>query len=279
MSSTVTDLQSGSLESRREGVDVLTKEQQFNTSMLRLRQNSSDLFVYNGRLVQDNFFDENLVDLDSSGAITSAPNPYNEKRTLGQSESTETSYTDMTDFDPVVYIDDEGLALYPIVLTAAGYADPIMEDGTIGVFETRSEMVGIRFLPDFAKRGAKASLCSTTETVGRKFYFVEQETLRSYTDTQERSPTYFEVGDEDTSILGTVTYQDTESSPSLPFVDSTDTSTAAAEYTSDPEISRVIANSRSGSPYLKRDKISSTAGWTFLNVSNGTDSIVYSDRM
>ena len=58
MASTATDMQSGSLEQRREGVELLTKEQQFNTSILRLRVNSDDVLVHLGRVINDNFFDE-----------------------------------------------------------------------------------------------------------------------------------------------------------------------------------------------------------------------------
>lgn len=279
MASTVTNLQSGSLDNRREGVYVQTKEQQFNTSMLRLRQNSSDIFVYDGRIVQDDFFDENLVDQDAAGSITTAPSPYSEQRTLGQGARTDNVFTEMIDFDPVVYINDEGLALYPIILTAAGYADPIVEDGSIGVFETRSEIAGVRFLPTFAKRGAKASLCSTAESVDRKSYIIEQEVSRNYSSQYEKYTKYFEVGDQDISILETVTYQDQDSSQLRPFVDSYDNAEFAAEYNSDKEMRNMILSGSAGSPYLRREKLSCSAGWTFLNVSNGTDSIVYSDRI
>ena len=94
MASTVTDMQSGSLDSRREGVGVLTKEQQLGGSIIRIRPNSKDLFVHNGRIVDDNFFDENLLDPNQPGSITSAPSNFAEKRTLGQGVNTEIVYTD-----------------------------------------------------------------------------------------------------------------------------------------------------------------------------------------
>lgn len=102
MASTATNMQSGSLQ-RREGVELLTKEQQFNNSIVTLRANSDDILVHLGRVVNDDFFDDNLLDMDSSGDITSAPSFFAEKRTLGQSDSVWTTYTELTDFDPIVY--------------------------------------------------------------------------------------------------------------------------------------------------------------------------------
>jgi hypothetical protein len=235
--------------------------------------------VYNGRIVQDRYFDESLFAENIGGLITTAPSSYAEERTLGQSDSSEIVYTEMIDFDPVIYINDEGLAMFPTILTAAGYSDPIAEDGAVGVFETRSELAGIRFLPNFAKRGAKASICSTSEGSDRKSYFIEQQVLREYTSEDERAPIYYEVGDQDTSIVGVVTYQDQDPSSVIPFIDNYDVSIAAEQYVNDAEIQEVILSGRAGSPFIRNDKRSAAAGWTFLNVSNGTDSIVYSDRM
>jgi len=288
MASTITDQQTGSLEQRREGVNVLTKEQQFNTSILRIRPNSSDLMIYAGRVVDDNFFDENLIDMDVAGSITSAPSNIAERRTLGQGLPSENTFTDICDFDPVVYLADEGLAMFPVVLTALGYSDPAIEDGSVGVFETRAELVGFRFLPKFAKRGAKASLGDTAEAVDRKFYSISQEVDRDFSATLSKSPVYFEVGSSD-QLEEVTTYQDQDSSQIFPYVDDFDSGEASTwdesvtvnliAGTNDPEISRTIASGRAGSYYKNRSKKSATAGWTFLNVSNGTDSIVYSDRM
>jgi len=288
MASTITDLQLGSLEQRREGVNVLTKEQQFNTSILRFRSNSSDLLVYAGRVVNDNFFDENLLDENVSGSITSAPNHYAERRTLGQSDGSDNVFTDIRDFDPVEYLDDQGLALYPIILTAAGFADPIVDDGSIGVFETRREVAGVNFIPAYAKRGAKASFTDAVESTGKKWYAIKQEKPRDH-DVYPRAEVYFEVGDSDFSPIEVLTYQDQDPSGTLPFIDSTDSAEAsewsvedtlnAESHSSDPEISAILAGSRAGSYKSKRDTVSTSTGWTFLNVLNGTDSIVYSDRM
>lgn len=288
MASSLTDIQSGSLKQRREGVNLLTKEQQFNTSILRIRPNSSDLLVHAGRLVQDDFFDENLVDENTNGSITNAPNSFAELRTLGQGVKTESVFTDVSDFNPVTYLTDEGLALYPVVLMAAGYADPIAEDGNIGVFETRKEIAGIYFTPPYAKRGSKANFCDTVESTGRNWYQVEQQKPRDRSSypTAEK---YFEVGDSDASIVDVVTYQDQEPAAREPHVDSSDP--VEASYwnywdtingkagTEDKEITSVLASGLAGSYKSDRDNISAASGWTFLNVLNGTDSIAYSDRM
>ena len=280
MASTVTDMQSGSLDSRREGVGVLTKEQQFGGSIIRIRPNSKDLFVHNGRIVNDNFFDENLLDPNQPGSITSAPSNFAEKRTLGQGVNTEIVYTDIRDFNPVEYINDESLAMYPIILTALGYANQLVEDGTIGVFETRSEIVGLRYNPDFAKRGLKSSLCSSTEDINHKFYEIEQLLPRNYESSLDKAPAYFEVGD-DTYINEFITYQDVAPTNSTPYVDTQDTVVAANAILggSDTEMTRIILQGTCGAQYVNITKISAAAGWTFINKSNGTDSIVYSDRI
>ena len=280
MASTATDMQSGSLEQRREGVELLTKEQQFNTSILRLRVNSDDVLVHLGRVINDNFFDENLLDMDSSGAITSAPSFFAEKRTLGQSDRVWEAYTELTDFDPIVYLLDEGLVMFPTVLTAQQYADPVSEDATIGIFEKRSEISGFRFIPEFAKKGAKASICSTAEANDRLFYQVRQEVPRIYSESIEKYSPFFEAGDE-LSIIEFTTYQDQIPASSIAFVDDYDTSVSAKELlkTGDVEIANVILTGSAGSLFVKRDTISAAAGWTFLNTTNGTDSIVYSDRI
>jgi hypothetical protein len=281
MASTVTDLQSGSLDERREGVGVLTKEQQNRTSILRMKSNSNDLLVYLGKVVNDNFFDENLLDENVSGAITSAPNNSAEKRTLGQSDSVETTYTELSDFDPVKYLEDEGLALYPIILTAVGYADPVSEDGTIGMFETRSEIAGLRYVTPFAKRGPKASLCSAAEGSDRLFYPIEQQISRGETFESERYSKYIEAMSDQLAV-SFVSYQDQDPTPLRPFVDNNDLSISyewEVESVNDPDIAKVLLAGSSNCLLLNREKISAPAGWTFLNKTNGTDSIAYSDRM
>jgi hypothetical protein len=279
MASTVRNLQSGSFD-RREGIDVLTKEQQVNTSFIRVRPNSTDLLVHLGRKVEDNFFDENLFDANVSGSITSAPNNYAEKRTLGQCDNVETTFTDMQDFDPVVYLQDEGVAIFPSVLIAQGYSDPINSDATMGIFESRKEIVGFVSYPDFAKRGAKASLCSTAESIDHRFYLIDQSKPRKYESSLGKFTKYIEATDE-SNLIETTTYQDQDSSSNRPFVDDYDTSVTlkmeTGDYTDD-EIASVILSGHSGCSVKSREIISAAAGWVFLNNVNGTDSIVYSDR-
>lgn len=280
MASRVTNLQSGSLDYRREGVSVLTKEQQVSTSIVRLRPNSSDLLIYSGKLVSDDFFDENLLDSEISGSITNAPNNFYEMRTLGQGAPTDPTYTEISDFDVIRYIEDDGLALYPVVLTALCFTDPAAEDSTIGIFETRKEIANLRIEPAFARKGVKASSCSTAEGIDRLFYEIKQSLPRKYSEGLGKRGKYVEASD-GTDIVSTMTYADQEPSSSRPFVDDYDSTAAfnsGIASLNDQEIFQVLLAGQTPCLVQSRDEISAASGWTFLNNVNGTDSIVYSDR-
>lgn len=276
--STITSLQEIDSDTYREGVNILTYQQFLRSPIARMRPNSSDILVYAGRPVSDNFFDENLLDMEVAGSITNAPSPYLEVRTLGDADPGSPGFTDMTDFQPVAYLLDEGTVMYPSVMNAGGFSDPIRSSGIIGMFESRTEIAVVTPTPGYAKRGVKASPCWTAEGVDRKSYSVDQLVPRSYISQAPVAPAFYEVGDEEIfCLLGTVTYPDTLPAPALPFVDSCDSCLGSS--VSDPQISAVLSAGTPGSPYDQRDNISSAAGWTILNKANGTDSIVFSDRM
>lgn len=275
--STITSLQEIDSDTYREGVNILTYQQFLRSPIARMRPNSPDILVHAGRPVSDNFFDENLLDMGMAGSITNAPSPYLEVRTLGDADPGSPGFTDMTDFQPVAYLLDEGTVMYPSVMNAGGFSDPIRSSGIVGMFESRAEIAVVNPTPGYAKRGVKASPCWTAEGADRKNYAIEQLVPRSYSAQEEKSPAFFEVGAEDIfCLLGTVTYPDTLPTPAPSFVDSCDSCLGSSVR--DPQISAVLSAGTPGSPYIQRDKVSSTAGWTILNKANGTDSIVYSDR-
>jgi len=271
----------------REGVNLRTKEQQVSPQIFRLRPNSSDILIYNGREVNDDFFDDNLLDPDVSGAITSAPSPYAEQRSLGMGSAGRPVFDDIGDFDAVAYLLDAGLAMHPVILTAAGYADPVVSDGAIGVFETKPEAAGLIWRPEFAKRGIKGSACFAAEATDHRSYPIQQTRPRNGSYFPARS-SYIEVSTDDLIDL-LPTYADQVPEEVHPFIDSSDTkeaSTWGAEdttnqqaATADPEISSILASGLAGAYLTDRNEVSAGAGWTFVNVVNGTDSIVYSDRM
>jgi hypothetical protein len=277
----------GSPATAREGVNLRTKEQQVSLQIFRLRPNSSDILIYNGREVNDDFFDDNLLDPDVSGAITSAPSPYAEQRSLGMGSAGRPVFDDIGDFDAVAYLLDAGLAMYPVILTAAGYADPSVSDGAIGAFETRPEAAGLIWLPAFAKRGIKGSACFAAEATDHRSYLIQQARPRNGSYCPSYS-SFIEVSTDDLIDL-LPSYADQIPEEVHPFIDSSDTKEASvwgAEDTpnqqaasADPEISSILANGLAGAYLIDRNEISAGAGWTFLNVINGTDSIVYSDRM
>ena len=271
----------------REGVNLLTKEQQISPRIFRLRPNSSDLLIYNGVVVNDDFFDDNILDPEVGGSVTFAPSPYAEKRTLGVGIGGENNFCDIGDFDPVSYLLDPGLGMYPVVLTAMGFADPGVSDGNIGVFESKPEFAGIVFIPWFAKRGIKSSICEAAEGTDHLSYMIQQSKPRNGIFSPDYSK-FIEVGS-DELIDELCTYNDQIPDIVHPFVDSYD-SLLASKWeiedtvnlqvsTSDPEISSIIASGYAGAYLIDRNTISAGSGWTFLNVINGTDSIVYSDRM
>jgi len=246
-----------------------------------MKSNSDDVLLHFGRVINDNFFDENLLDENIAGAVTSAPSNLAERRTFGQSENYETTFTELTDFDPVNYIGDAGLALYPVILTALGYSDSGVEDGTIGMFESRSEIVGFRYVTPFAKKGLKAAVCSAAEGADRLSYFVEQQIMRKESGENGKNTKYVETKVADLAVDYS-TYQDQDPSSISPFIDDYDSSVSYGKdlsSLSDSEISNVLRLSSASCVLLSRDKVSASAGWTFLNKTNGTDSIVYSDRM
>ena len=276
--STITSLTTIDSDTYREGVNILTYQQLLNSPVARMRPITNDVFVYNGRIVNDNFFDENLVDMNIGGSITTAPSSFMEVRTLGDSYSGEPGFTDMTDFNPVTYLEDEGTLMYPTVINAGGYADPIRSNGIIGMFETRLEIAKITSTPSYAKRGIRASPCWASEGSDKKSYLIEQKVSRLFSFEKNKAPAFYEVGGEDIfEVIETITYPDQISSPSLPFIDSCDV--CVGGNVTDSEIASVLLSGFPGNLYIERDTISSTAGWTMLNKTNGTDSIAYSDRM
>jgi hypothetical protein len=276
--SKVTNLQQINVDTYREGANVFTYQQYLSTPIARIRPNSKDILVYNGREVNDNFFDENLFDVNIEGAMKNAPSNYLEVRTLGDDDKGSPGFTDMTDFKPVSFLLDEGTVMYPSVLNAGGFADPAKSSGIIAMFETRLEIAKINYAPEYAKKGIKASLCFTAESIDKKFYPIDQLKSRSYSQ-ENQSSKYFEGGGDDElfNILETITYPDQISSQISAFVDSCDKCIGA--NVRDQEISQALSLGTPKSPYLQRDWLSSAAGWTINDNQNGTDSIVYSDRM
>ena len=276
--STITSLSQIDSDTYREGVNMITYQQFLSVPVARLRPNSPDILIHAGRLVSDNFFDENLLDMGMAGSITNAPSPYLEVRTLGDSDPGTPGFTDMTDFEPIAYLNDEGTVMYPSVMNAGGFSDPIRSSGIIGMFETRMEIAIISPAPGYAKRGIKASPCWTAESVDRKFYPVEQRVPRRHVPANQASKAFFEVSAEDIfEALGTITYPDQLPIPSQAFVDSCDACLGSS--VNDEEIASVLRAGTPGNPYSERDWISAPAGWTLINKANGTDSIAYSDRM
>jgi len=276
--STVKNLQSFDANSYAEGSSILTYQQYLAYPIARIRPNSKDILVYNGRKVEDNFFDENLIDINVGGAITNAPNSYLEVRTLGNNNSGEPGFTDMTDFQPVAYLNDEGTVMYPSTMNAGGFSDPINSSGIIGMFESRLEITGINNTPSYAKKGLKVSPSFSAESIDKKFYPIYQKIARTQDSKTYKASKYFEIGSDDLSqIIEDTTYPDQQSPSSFAFVDSSDSNISGD--ISDSQIASILASGNAGSLYVERDWLSSTAGWTMINKSNGTDSIVYSDRM
>jgi len=264
----------GDQESRREGVSVLTNAQIAESRILRLRTNSKDLFVFNGRIVQDDFFDENLLDMNQSGKMEKAPNNFLEVRTLGQSTTGDFTFFDIIDFNPVAFINDNGNVMYPSILSNAGLSDPIFSDGAVGVFEHRREQAGVVYVPSYAKRGAKAFISNHSTDTDFRSYEIDQK-RKIVTNNENLKVSMFIEAEYDSLVPDSQAFFDMPEMPSTPFLDGSDMDDWKSKI-NDEITSFVDDLTHQTTP---REFISSAAGWTFINNVNGTDSIAYSDRM
>ena len=262
------------LENRREGVNLNSNAQLAKNKILRVRTNSKDLLIFQGKIVQDDFFDENLVDMDQSGRLETAPNNFMENRTLGQSSTSENLFFDLSDFNPVSFIEDNGISIYPSILSAVGFADPVFSDGSISIFEDRRELALLIHVLPFAKRGLKGFISNFSIDTDFRQYPISQEKLLSNDDNHFKVSNYIEAQYDELNP-SSQTFADMPEKPSSPFNDSDDYQ----------DWSSKIGNSITENIYesnittTPREFISSAAGWTFVDIYNGTDSLVYSDRI
>ena len=265
------------LDARREGINVQTSEQHFLPAIVRIDANASFGLVVSGVLRDaSSAYEDSLISIVSKDDVVSVPTHFFEQRSLGlgATEYVKT-FTDIPDFDPRVFIEDADYALWPIALTAEGFADPANADGVISVFETQRQIALLDREIPFSAYGPKGSYSTAAVMSDGREYMIEQANPRAAGNVVELGA-YNESGEFD-QLEAILIYADNLPEDHFAFVDGADRDDIAAAIIDDG-ISAVMLTSSAMSYRLNRDLRSSAAGYSMFDTINGTDAISFMDR-
>jgi hypothetical protein len=276
---------SGSIEaaSVRQGVEINDFQQAYASMLPRLMSNSSPSLVVGGRKrSQGSVFDDSISSVLSSGKLGTAPNHEMEQRDLGMPKShySDTPYTDAGKFDPVGYIGSEDLTeVYPLVMDNVSPVDPGSLDGIIEPFAIRDSATRRLTEGSHSSRRVNGSISDYSEDVFG-YNTPLQQIIYSEGNGGKTRP-YQEYGI-DTLSLSTHGFSYLSDEPITPqaFVedDTMPWRLSMTDILNDVEIIQSLSGSSSKFlPYGVCFR-SSTAGYTYIDNVNGTDSIAFSDR-
>jgi len=265
-------------ESLRQGVEITTWGQVHSSLLPKFFSNSSPVLVVDGREFDEDYFDDALVSLSRQKTLTLAPNHKSEKRDLGQPKLFDDNgaYDDIATLNPSKYISDEQFeSRYPIVLDTPGYVSPDSLDGSIEPLPLRNPDVLVPLSQEQA-HGLKASLGgSSIDAFGKCHEIGQRVRFPSY---EESHRPFLDAVYGSLPIEPKIPWYAVEPVSGKGHVDASPQSANISQFT-DATVA-VVASSHSGSLVLQaRDWRSSACGFTLRANLNGTDSIVFSDRL
>ena len=144
---------SGSIIYSYQGINARTNASYWGSLLPRIGSgNRLDLYKGSKRLSEKEFDDSLVINNDTSdmrgisGSIITTRIGFDlERMTFGQAPTTQRGepFADISGFDPVAYLDDPGHTMWPANLWNAGSLPDYEFDGTIEVFDIRTEILGL----------------------------------------------------------------------------------------------------------------------------------------
>lgn len=263
---------SGSLQ----GVEIRTFNQVYQGMMPKMRPINSPIMVVDGQRIDNlKLFDENLSTQIDTKKVEQFPNFELETLSFGAPKEfrDDTFFEDMSRFDPVGFIQDEGSTLiYPQVLWNLSAKDTDTYDGVIEPLTIRSRASRNSIDWPYDPHDVRGAVSNAAEDIRRRgnmivdYVFPVDRSVEAYLD---------ECFEQDTLGLPQPGFFSEPSDLSTPFEDGTDWEDAANRLSGDIK-SAIITSRESTDTFFPRGSISARSGQIVnLNDSPGTDSIAY----
>lgn len=272
---------SGSIEAAnsRQGVEINDFEQAYASMLPRFLSNSAPKIVING--LKRGFgqaFDDSITAALAGSKVSIAPNHESEHRDLGMplSHYSDTPFHEMGRLEPVTYLQMEDLQeLYPIILDEVSPIDPGQLDGVIEPFPIRATATRQAIESSFMSRRVRGGISGYHDDVFGYSIPIEQRVYLGSPGGPTRP--YQEYGIESLVENKQPTYFADDTSHPDPYRE--DSSRNIKDTTKiDDEMLSILLSIGTGFEGLITGYRSSSAGYTFIDTVNGTDSIAFADR-
>jgi hypothetical protein len=271
----------------RQGVEIKTYDDIFNTILPRIMANGDSRMVINGIIEQRNGpFDDGQVDKINSAKKFFVPIHEIENRDLGRLKlfKDDTPFEEFTAAVATSYIEMQGDPssgyqlidlLYPYVLDTPGKIDPGSMDGVIEPLAIRDYATRQTIdRPESAHR-PRASLANAHEDPFGYSVLIEQRKINVGYDAGIRP--YMEYGDDSNRPLEQKSgYFAEDPTGKSPFRERTKELEFAQIVGED--FATALSNSTTAFDDVGKTYISACAGYTFIDNENGTDSIAFLDQ-
>jgi hypothetical protein len=279
--------QSIGVEYSRQGVEIKSFSEVYNTMLPRFLSNSTPKTTINGEIVSfGSIFDESNSTNIASNKKDSIPNHEMEKRDFGYPKSFKdsTAFEDYAAASAVEYLVMQGDIttgyqlidlLYPYVLDTPGQIGPGTYDGVIEPFGIRSQATLESTDRPFSARRVRGGISDSHEDQFGRCTLIDQKKFITMGETRTRP--YIEYGDEYNELIDQkFGYFANEPDVEDPFFEKT-----KEDFFSQivgKELTEALMQSDSAFDEVGKDYISSTSGYTFIDHENGTDSIAFMDQ-
>jgi hypothetical protein len=280
--------QSVGVEYSKQGVEISSYFDVFNTILPRFLSNSNSKIVINGRVLQNqNVFDETNIDVLTNDKKKFVPNHEIEQRDVGYVKlfKNDTPFEDFSSATATSYITMQGDEstgyqlldlVYPYVLDLPGQLDPGAMDGVIEPFTIRSWATRQSIDRPHSARRVRGAISDAHED--QFGYCVQIEQKIFFLEKEKGIRPYLEYGDDNNRPVDIKSgyFANEIINPSF-FEEKTKEQQFANEI--GIEFAEALKESDSAFDDIGKIYISSTAGYTFMDKQNGTDSIAFLDQM
>jgi len=267
---------SESISGSLQGVELRTFGQVHQGMMPKIRPLNSPILMVDGQRIDNlKIFDENLSTAVGTKKVEMFPNFERDDLSLGMPKEfrDETIFEDMSRFDPVSFIQDEGSTLiYPQVLTNLSAKDLDSYDGVIEPLTIRARASRNSIDWPYDPHDVRGALSNAAEDVRRRgnlivdYVFPIDASVEPYLD---------ECFEQDTLGLPQPGFLSNPSDLAPPFEDGTDWEDAAKRLSGDIR-NALLMMRESSEAFFPRGSISARSGQIVnLEDSPGTDSIAY----
>lgn len=276
MSSQAITIGSDSISGSLQGVEMRTFEQVYLGMMPKIRPLNSPIMIIEGKRIDNlKIFDENLSVEVGTKKIEQFPNFEMENLSFGMPKDfrDDTIFEDMSNFNPISFIQDEGSSLiYPQVLWNLSAKDLDSYDGVIEPLTIRSRASRNSIDWPYEAHGVRGAVSNAAEDVRRRgnmivdFVFPVDESVEPYLD---------DIFEQDTLGMDPPPFLSEPSDFIVAFADGTDWEDAAMNLGGDIS-SALLLSHESTEQMFPRGSISASSGQIVnLQDSPGTDSIAY----